>query len=114
MMQSIPARGRLAEALRSRRPLILDGAMGTELARRGIPAELPLWSAAALLHHPADVLKIHLEYIEAGATIITANTFRTTARTFHRAQIPDRSSRSAPKTSMLRSPAICWQMGSTW
>lgn len=85
------AGGRLADALRLRSPLILDGAMGTELVRRGIPAQLPLWSAWALMHNPAAVLEIHREYIAAGATVITTNTFRTTARTFRRTGIPDRS-----------------------
>ncbi|MGH9425268.1 MAG: homocysteine S-methyltransferase family protein, partial [Terriglobia bacterium] len=72
--------------------LILDGAMGTELQRRGVDTGLPLWSANALISHPETVLQIHKDYIEAGADIITTNTFRTTRRTMHRANLPDRSS----------------------
>jgi S-methylmethionine-dependent homocysteine/selenocysteine methylase len=34
------------------RPLLLDGATGTELERHGVPTPLPLWSAAALETHP--------------------------------------------------------------
>ena len=83
--------GPLHDTLRRKRPLILDGAMGTELQRRGIPAGLPLWSANALLTHPDAVKQIHREYLEAGAEIITADTFRTTRRTFTRAGLPDRS-----------------------
>lgn len=65
--------------------------MGTELHRRDVDTGLPLWSANALLAHPSTVLQIHKEYIAAGADIITTNTFRTTKRTFKRANLPDRS-----------------------
>jgi homocysteine S-methyltransferase len=68
-------------ALQSQR-LILDGATGTELHRRSVDTGLPLWSANALLNdRDALVLKqIHLDYLEAGADIITTNTFRTHKR----------------------------------
>ncbi|MGA9118520.1 MAG: homocysteine S-methyltransferase family protein [Bacteroidota bacterium] len=70
---------------------ILDGAIGTELARRGANTNLPLWSANALVDDPGLVRTLHEEYIAAGADLITANTFRTTPRTFRRAGLPDRS-----------------------
>ena len=72
-------------------PVILDGAMGTELQRRGVDTGLPLWSAKALLSNPEMVERIHADYIAAGADIITTNTFRTTRRTFSHAGIPDDS-----------------------
>ena len=81
----------LQQALARRTPLILDGAMGTELQRRGVDTGLPLWSANALMSHPEIILQIHRDYIEAGADIITTNTFRTTRRTMRRANLPDRS-----------------------
>ena len=63
-------------------PLLLDGATGTELTRRGVDTGLPLWSANALLtEEGARVLRqIHSDYLAAGAEIITANTFRTHMR----------------------------------
>ncbi len=64
--------------------LLLDGAMGTELERRGVPCSLPMWSAAALLTAPDVVLAIHLDHLTAGAEIIVANTFRTNPRTLRR------------------------------
>lgn len=69
--------------------LVLDGATGTELARRGVPTALPLWSAAALRSHPATVEAIHRDYVDAGADVIVANTFRTNARTLARAGLLD-------------------------
>jgi S-methylmethionine-dependent homocysteine/selenocysteine methylase len=59
---------------------ILDGAMGTELARRGVATPAAAWSAGALEVAPAIVSQIHREYAEAGATVHTANTFRTKRR----------------------------------
>ncbi|HOU18071.1 MAG TPA: homocysteine S-methyltransferase family protein [Candidatus Marinimicrobia bacterium] len=72
-------------AVQQARFLILDGALGTELARRGIVIELPLWSANAILHNPQAIVEIHSDYIRAGADIITTATFRTDSLTFARA-----------------------------
>lgn len=61
--------------------LLLGGACGTEIQRRGVPTPLPLWSAAALETHPDVVREIHADHVRAGARLITANTFRTDRRT---------------------------------
>ena len=62
--------------------LILDGATGTELNRRGVDTGLPLWSANALVNErDALILRnIHEDYLRAGADIISTNTFRTNCR----------------------------------
>lgn len=58
--------------------VILDGAMGTEIQRRGIKSPNPeTWSTEGLLGNPSAVRTIHEDYIKAGAEIITANTFST-------------------------------------
>ncbi len=64
--------------LRAESPfLVLDGAMGTELDRLGIPvAGHPLWSARALLEFPRAVQDIHLAYAQAGADILTTATYQ--------------------------------------
>lgn len=53
---------------------ILDGGVGSELQRRGFRLHNRCWSAPANLTHPELVLDIHLDYIEAGADLITTNT----------------------------------------
>ncbi len=68
------------ERLHQSKPMVLDGAMGTELNRRGVDTGLPLWSANALRTAPDVVRQIHEDYLLAGADIITTNTFRTHAR----------------------------------
>jgi len=60
---------------------ILDGPMGTELDRRGVPTPLPLWSAGANASASEVVRAIHRDYADAGATLHTTNTFRTKRRT---------------------------------
>lgn len=55
--------------------VILDGAMGTELERRGVPMHDATWSAAALATHPDVVREVHEDYIKAGADVIITNTF---------------------------------------
>lgn len=56
---------------------VLDGPVGTELLARGVPTPLPLWSAAAIESAPGVLGEIHAAYAAAGASIHTANTFRT-------------------------------------
>ena len=60
---------------------VLDGPMGTELARRGVATDGEAWSATALRTAPDVVASIHRDYAAAGATVHTANTFRTKRRT---------------------------------
>src|SRR5262245_59204968 len=60
--------------------LLLDGALGTELAARGVAIPANPWSAAALVDAPTVIGAIHAEYAAAGATVHTANTFRTKRR----------------------------------
>jgi S-methylmethionine-dependent homocysteine/selenocysteine methylase len=64
----------------ARRLVVLDGPMGTELSRRGVDLPLPEWSAQALETSPRTVAAIHRDYAAAGATVHTANTFRTQRR----------------------------------
>ncbi|HMB72134.1 MAG TPA: homocysteine S-methyltransferase family protein [Gammaproteobacteria bacterium] len=58
-------------------PLILDGGTGSELRRRGVMLSRECWSANANLSHAELLVRIHRDYIEAGADIVTANTFAT-------------------------------------
>ena len=57
--------------------LVLDGGTGSELRRRGAELSDRCWSAEANRSHLDLLIEIHLDYIRAGADIITANTFAT-------------------------------------
>ena len=76
---------------------LLDGALGTELHRRGVNVSLPLWSAAALKTAPEVVRAIHHDYLTAGARLLTANTFRTTTFTYQRAGLDEEAAREAAR-----------------
>ncbi|MFA0067768.1 homocysteine S-methyltransferase family protein [Vibrio breoganii] len=55
--------------------IILDGGMGRELKRIGAPFTQPQWSAQALIESPQHVEQAHRGFIEAGAEIITVNSY---------------------------------------
>ena len=58
--------------------LVIDGGMGTELQRRGVPMDEVAWSGTAVLSHPEVVRAVHEDYIRAGADVIITNTFGST------------------------------------
>jgi len=64
---------RLAALLGAERPVLLDGAMGTLLQDRGLEDGAPgeLWN----LENPDAVRAAHAAYAEAGARLLTTNTF---------------------------------------
>ncbi len=64
--------------------VVLDGAVGTELERRGCECKLPLWSAEALINNQELLFEIYNDYIESGAEILSTNTFRTTQYTLNK------------------------------
>jgi 5-methyltetrahydrofolate--homocysteine methyltransferase len=63
----------LRDMLAAEKVVPLDGAWGTELAQRGLPAgEVPeTWN----MTHASDVASVPKAYIEAGARVVLTNTF---------------------------------------
>lgn len=55
--------------------VVLDGGMGRELKRMGAPFRQPEWSALALMEAPETVVAAHRAFIEAGAEVITTNSY---------------------------------------
>jgi S-methylmethionine-dependent homocysteine/selenocysteine methylase len=55
--------------------IILDGATGTELERRGVPMNEQAWCGLASLDHGEVLEQVHADYIAAGADVITTNTY---------------------------------------
>jgi len=54
---------------------VLDGGMGRELLRIGAPFRQPEWSALALIEGPEWVVQAHRNFIDAGAEVITTNSY---------------------------------------
>jgi len=73
------------------KPLILDGAMGSYLQQKGFATNGVLWTTSINHTYPDVIVQTLLEYIEAGADIITTNTFRTNPASLAKAGISSAS-----------------------
>jgi methionine synthase I (cobalamin-dependent) len=69
-----PLRERLARG----GTLVLDGGIGTEILRRDVT-----WADHQVLDRPTVVRAIHRDYVEAGADVISTNTFQLTRRALY-------------------------------
>src|SRR5438067_9543928 len=74
--------------------VIVDGALATELERRGADLRDPLWSAKLLLDNPDLIRQVHYDYFVAGADVATTASYQATipglmARGLNRAQAAD-------------------------
>ncbi len=66
-----------------RRPfMLLDGALATELERRGANLLDPLWSAKYLIEQPDIIRAVHFDYFSAGADVATTATYQATFEAF--------------------------------
>lgn len=66
----------IAKRKELKRPLVMDGAIGSLLQSSGEFQKSELWSSLFNLTNPELVEEVHKSYVSAGAEIITTNTFR--------------------------------------
>jgi homocysteine S-methyltransferase len=64
--------------------VLLDGALATELERRGADLNDPLWSAKILLEQPELIRQVHYDYFTAGANVATTASYQATFAGFAR------------------------------
>lgn len=64
--------------------LIVDGALATELERRGCDLNDDLWSARILMEQPELIRRVHLDYFQAGADIAITASYQATLEGFAR------------------------------
>ncbi len=81
----------LQERLDGGEVIILDGAIGTELQRMGVPLDADAWSAPGHLTHPGAMRHLHEEYIQAGVDVITTNTYSSARHNLEVAGLGDRT-----------------------
>jgi len=55
--------------------ILMDGALGTELERRGVPVDTKSWSAVSMIEHADVVRAVHADYVRAGADLHIVNSF---------------------------------------
>lgn len=63
---------------------VIDGAMATELERRGADLDHALWSARVLDEQPALIESVHYDYFRAGADIAISASYQATFPGFAR------------------------------
>ncbi|AXF84834.1 Homocysteine S-methyltransferase [Ephemeroptericola cinctiostellae] len=68
--------------LTHQRVIVIDGALGTELERKGCDLNDALWSSKVLIDNPDIVKDIHLSYLEAGADCITTSSYQSSIQGF--------------------------------
>jgi len=62
--------------------LIIDGALATELERRGYDLKDDLWSAKILLEQPDAIKQLHYDYFKSGADCATTASYQATIEGF--------------------------------
>jgi homocysteine S-methyltransferase len=77
--------------LAQRPMMVLDGAMATELERRGADLNDPLWSAKCLIERPDLIHEVHLDYFRAGADVATTATYQATFEAFAQRGVEQRA-----------------------
>ena len=98
----------------SKRILILDGAMGTMLQRKGLQGN----SESFNLTNPETIGEIHNEYIEAGADIITTNSFSANSISQSEYNLSDQAGQMAEAAARIarkaadEAPRKIWVAGS--
>ena len=55
--------------------IVLDGGIGRHLEKIGAPFGQPEWSALSLIQDPDFVFRAHIDFINAGADVITTNSY---------------------------------------
>jgi homocysteine S-methyltransferase len=74
----------LAGLLQTQSLIVLDGAMATELERRGADLNDPLWSAKILLEAPELIRDLHYDYFRSGANVAITASYQATIEGYTR------------------------------
>ncbi len=57
--------------------ILLDGATGTEIERRGVPHLPDAWNGGGALSHPNVLRDVHEDYLQLGVDVVISNNFAT-------------------------------------
>ena len=90
----------IADILERYPVILLDGALATELERRGCDLRDPLWSAKVLLEQPALIRQVHLDYFLAGADCATTASYQATVAGFARRGLDEGRARALIRRSV--------------
>jgi homocysteine S-methyltransferase len=85
---------------------VLDGAMATELERKGFDLSGPLWSAHVLESSPEAIAEVHREYLKAGADCLLTASYQVSAEGFQKIGYDARSAAEAAANAFRASVSI--------
>lgn len=88
---------------------VLDGGLATELERRGVSLNGPLWSARALTEAPDTVLSVHRSYLQAGADVLLTASYQVSAHAFQAAGLSPGQAQTAAAAALRQSVALAAQ-----
>ncbi len=80
--------------------VILDGALATELERRGADLSDELWSARLLIEDPASIRQLHLDYYLAGADVAVGASYQASFEGFARRGLSRKESATLLQSSV--------------
>ena len=93
---------------------ILDGAMATELERRGFNLDGPLWSARVLESSPEAIAEVHRAYLEAGADCLLTASYQVSAEGFQQIGYDPEDAVQAADRALRASVAIAERVRSEY
>jgi homocysteine S-methyltransferase len=93
---------------------VLDGAMATELERKGFDLDGPLWSAQVLESSPQAIAAVHREYLEAGADCLLTASYQVSAEGFQKIGFAPQDAAKAAANALRASVALAEKVRSEY
>lgn len=90
----------IQEILAKQKVLIIDGAFGTELERKGYDINDSLWSAKFLMEKPEAIGEVHKDYLEAGSDCITTASYQATFEGFMKRGMSEQEAKELIQSSI--------------
>ncbi|QHT45627.1 homocysteine S-methyltransferase [Bacillus sp. SB49] len=100
MSNKINKRNPIKQLLETKKTIILDGALATELETYGFDLDDPLWSARVLLENPDAIRKVHADYFRNGADIAITASYQATIDGFKQRGIDEDKARTLIKDTV--------------
>lgn len=86
--------------LKKQKVLIIDGAFGTELERKGYDINDTLWSAKFLMEKPEAIGEVHKDYLEAGSDCVTTASYQASFEGFMKRGLSEQEAKSLIQSSI--------------
>ena len=90
----------IEKILSTQKVLILDGAFGTELERKGYDINDSLWSAKFLMEKPEAIAEVHKDYLEAGSDCVTTASYQATYEGFMKRGMSEEEAKALIQSSV--------------